>query len=175
MENVPYVDGTLQLYTTLQDEGLTNISTVIQSYLYRSMADLQALLARVPHAELRIVKGAYREGADVAFQQKSDVDAKYRELLWYALEHGAKINVATHDESIIAEVEARVRSAGLGPDRYEFQLLYGVKPALQRALRARGHTVRIYLPYGKDWYGYFSRRLAERPANLLFVVKGLFG
>ncbi len=175
MENVPYVDDTLKLYRTLQDEGFHHVSTVLQSYLYRTMDDLNALLMVDPKPTLRIVKGAYRESKDVAFQDKAEVDQKYRDLVYRGLEAGAKINVATHDESIISETEAFVRGAGLGPERYEFQFLYGVKPALQRRLLARGHKVRIYIPYGKDWYGYFSRRLAERPANLLFVVRGLFG
>lgn len=175
MENVPFVDGTLDLYRTLHQEGFTNISTVLQSYLYRSMDDLKALIAFDDHATVRIVKGAYREGPEVAYQQKAMVDDKFREMVCYGLEHGAKINVASHDETLIREVEEEVRQRKLGPEHYEFQLLYGVKPNLQKELLGRGHLVRIYVPYGKDWYGYFSRRLAERPANLLFVVKGLFG
>lgn len=175
MENVPYVDDTLKLYRTLQSEGFEHISTVLQSYLYRTKDDLEALLELEPKPVLRIVKGAYRESKDVAFQNKADVDKKYRDLVYRGLEAGAKINIATHDENIIRETEAYVRGAGLSPERYEFQLLYGVKPTLQKRLAADGHKVRIYIPYGEDWYGYFSRRLAERPANLLFVVRGLFG
>ena len=175
MENVPYVDGTLELFGALQDKGYTHVSTVLQSYLYRTMDDLEALLERTPKPTLRIVKGAYRESEAVAFQDKTKVDETYRELVYRGLEGGAQIGVATHDESILSEVEAFVRGAGIGPERYEFQFLYGVKPALQRRLVAKGHRVRIYIPYGHDWYGYFSRRLAERPANLLFVVRGLFG
>lgn len=175
MENVPYVDDTLKLYRTLQDEGFEHISTVLQSYLYRTGDDLEALLTVEPKSTLRIVKGAYRESKEVAFQDKAEVDKAYRDLVYRGLEAGAKINVATHDESIIRETEAYVRGADLSKDRYEFQFLYGVKPALQKRLVASGHKVRIYIPYGEDWYGYFSRRLAERPANLLFVVRGLFG
>lgn len=175
MENVPYVDDTLKLYRTLQDEGFVHVSTVLQSYLYRTMDDLDALLKVDPKPVLRIVKGAYRESKEVAFQDKAEVDANYRDLVYRGLEAGAKINIATHDERIIGETEAFVRGAGIGADSYEFQFLYGVKPALQKRLLTRGHKVRIYIPYGKDWYGYFSRRLAERPANLLFVVRGLFG
>lgn len=175
MENAPYVDGTLDLYRSLRQEGFTNVSTVLQSYLYRSMDDLKSLITFDPSLSVRIVKGAYRESAQVAYQDKATVDAKYREMVFYGLEHGARINVASHDESIITDVEAYVRDKRLGSGRYEFQLLYGVKLSLQKALLTRGHLVRIYVPYGQDWYGYFSRRLAERPANLLFVVKGLFG
>ena len=175
MENVPYVDGTLKLFSALQDAGHTHVGTVLQSYLYRTMDDLNALLEHSPKPTLRIVKGAYRESESVAFQDKAKVDRNYRDLVYRGLEAGATVGVATHDESILREVEAFVRGAGLGPERYEFQFLYGVKPALQRHLVAKGHKVRIYIPYGHDWYGYFSRRLAERPANLLFVVRGLFG
>jgi proline dehydrogenase len=175
MENVPFVDGTLALFRTLHGEGQHHVSTVLQSYLYRTQDDLEALLHLSPKPTLRIVKGAYRESEAVAYQDKAKVDENFRDLVYAGLQAGAKIGIATHDERIIRESEAFVRGAGLGPERYEFQFLYGVKPALQRQLVARGHKVRVYIPYGQDWYGYFSRRLAERPANLLFVARGLFG
>ena len=175
MENAPYVDGTLKLFRTLSQEGYEHVGTVLQSYLYRTMDDLNALLEGSPKPTLRIVKGAYRESDKVAYKDKAEVDRNFRELLYRGLEAGATVGVATHDESIIRETEAYVRGAGLGAERYEFQFLYGVKPALQRKLVSRGHKVRIYIPYGEDWYGYFSRRLAERPANLLFVMRGLVG
>jgi proline dehydrogenase len=175
MENVPYVDGTLALYRALHEEGYRNVSTVLQSYLYRSMADLKELVAFNPALTVRLVKGAYRESPEDAYQRKADVDANYRAMLRYGLEHGATLNIASHDETIIGEAEALVRERGLGGERYEFQLLYGVRVSLQRALVQRGHRVRIYVPYGEDWYGYFTRRLAERPANMLFVLRGLFG
>lgn len=175
MENAPYVDGTLELFRTLHGEGHAHVSTVLQSYLYRTEGDLEALLELDPKPALRIVKGAYRESDAVAYSDKRKVDENFRALVYRGLAAGAKIGVATHDEGVIREVEAFARGAGLGPERLEFQFLYGVKPALQRALAARGHKVRVYIPYGHDWYGYFSRRLAERPANLLFVVRGLFG
>lgn len=174
MENVPYVDGTLALYRALHQEGFTNISTVLQSYLYRSMDDLKALLDFNPALAVRIVKGAYREGPQDAYQRKADVDENYRAMVRYGLDHGATINIGSHDESILADVEAYLHERHIPVERYEFQLLYGVRLSLQRALLKRGHPVRIYVPYGEDWYGYFTRRLAERPANLLFVVKGLF-
>ena len=175
MENVPYVDGTLRLYRTLHKSGQHHVSTVLQSYLYRTKDDLEVLLGLSPKPTLRIVKGAYRESDAVAHQDKAKVDENFRELVYRGLQAGVKIGIATHDERIIRESEAFARGAGLGPERYEFQLLYGVKPVLQRQLVARGHKVRVYIPYGSDWYGYFSRRLAERPANLLFVARGLFG
>ena len=128
---------------------------MLQSYLYRTMDDLNALLEGSPKPTLRIVKGAYRESDEVAYKDKAEVDRNFRELLYQGLEAGATVGVATHDESIVRETEAYVRGAGLGAERYEFQFLYGVKPALQRKLVTRGHKVRIYIPYGKDWYGYF--------------------
>ena len=175
MENVEYVDGTLDLYKALHNEGYHHVSTVLQSYLYRTMDDLKGLLALDPKPVIRVVKGAYLEGDDVAYQDKADVDKQLREMIFVGLEGGAKIGIATHDEAIIRESEAYIRGAGLGPERYEYQFLYGVKPNLQEKLIKRGHVVRIYIPYGEDWYGYFSRRLAERPANMLFIAKGLLG
>lgn len=175
MESSEYVDGTLDLYRALHTEGHHHVSTVLQSYLYRTRADLESLLGLSPAPAIRIVKGAYRESPEVAHQDKRKVDSEYRELVWLTLEGGARANVATHDEAIISEVAAYARERGLGPDRFEFQLLYGVKPRLQQRLVQDGHLVRVYVPYGHDWYGYFSRRLAERPANLAFVLRGLVG
>jgi proline dehydrogenase len=173
MENAPYVDGTLQLFSSLYREGFHNVSTVLQSYMRRSPDDLRFLLSHEPRPAVRIVKGAYRESAEVAYQDKPTVDAKYLELVQMGLSGGAKVGVATHDERLIRETLGFAQ--GMGAADYEFQLLYGVKPHLQERLVAQGHTVRIYIPYGEDWYGYFSRRLAERPANAMFVLRGLFG
>ncbi len=175
MENAPYVEGTMTLLTRLYGEGFHNVSTVLQSYMHRSPDDLERLLELDPKPAVRIVKGAYRESAEVAYQDKAKVDAQYRDLVYQGLAGGAHVNIATHDESILRDAISFIRGAGLGPESHEFQLLYGVKPALQGRLVREGHLVRIYVPYGEDWYGYFSRRLAERPANLMFVVRGLFG
>lgn len=175
MESAGYVDRTLALLERLRERVGRGVSTVLQSYLHRTPDDLERLLAADPHQALRLVKGAYREDASVALQHKRAVDEALRSLAFRALEAGAHVNLASHDERILAEAAAFVRGAGLGPERYEFQLLFGVKPALQQRLVDAGHTVRIYVPFGQDWYGYFSRRLAERPANLAFVVRGLFG
>ena len=174
MENSAFVERTLALFERLHASGRSNVGTVLQSYLYRTRDDLERLLALGPALEVRIVKGAYREGAEVAHQAKADVDAAFRDLVYRGLDAGAKIAIATHDDRLLAEVGAYLRGAYLGPDRYEFQLLYGVRPQLQDALAQR-HPVRIYVPFGRDWYGYFSRRLAERPANLALVLRGLFG
>jgi len=175
MESSAVVDATLALFVRLHEQRPGTVSTVLQSYLYRTADDLERLLALSPVPSLRIVKGAYNEPSQVAHRDKADVDAAYRELTFRALEAGGKVNIATHDGRILAEVAAFARGAGLGADRYEFQLLYGVRPQLQDRLTAAGHTVRVYVPFGEDWYGYFSRRLAERPANLAFVLRGIAG
>lgn len=175
MESSGYVDATLDLFERLHAVAGPRVSTVLQSYLYRAKDDLERLLDLSPVPELRIVKGAYNEPREVAFQAKGDVDGNYRRLAYRALEAGGKVNIATHDERILSEVAAFARGAGMGQERYEFQLLFGVKPQLQDRLVAEGHRLRVYVPFGEDWYGYFSRRLAERPANLAFVLRGLAG
>jgi proline dehydrogenase len=175
MESHQFVDGTLRLYRAMNDEGFVNVGTVLQSYLRRSEADLESLLGLEPRPTLRIVKGAYREPPEVAFQDKSRVDKQFERMVRRLIEAGGKANIATHDERLLRALGAFLASRSSGADSYEFQFLYGVKPALQRSLLREGHPVRIYVPYGRDWYGYFSRRLAERPANLLFVLRGMFG
>lgn len=175
MEDHPHVDATLRILGTLHDEGHHHVSTVLQSYLRRTPDDLDALLARDPVPELRLVKGAYREPASVAYPDKADVDRAYRELLATMLAGGGRVNVATHDEALIRYAQERRAALGLPEDRVTFQLLYGVAPRLQDQLVAEGESVGVYLPFGADWYGYFTRRLAERPANLAFVVRGLVG
>lgn len=179
MENVPHVDGTLDLYERLRRAGHRHVSTVLQSYLHRTPTDLARLAALDAElggrGALRLVKGAYRESPHDAAQDMSVVEHAYRELAYSALDAGMKLNIATHDEALLRELLAFTRGAGLGAEHYEVQMLFGVRPQLQESLAAAGHPVRVYVPFGADWYGYFSRRLAERPANLAFVVRGLFG
>lgn len=175
MEDHPHVDATLDALEALHDEGHHHVSTVLQSYLLRTPDDVERLLARDPVPTLRLVKGAYKEPASVAYPNKSDVDAAYARLLDRLLEGGGVVHVATHDEALIAHARTRRDALGLPPDRMTLQLLYGVKRGLQRRLVAEGERVGIYLPFGADWYGYFTRRLAERPANLGFVMRGLLG
>ena len=179
MENVPYVDRTLDLYERLHRAGHRHVSTVLQSYLHRTPHDLERLVALDAelggHGALRLVKGAYREAPADALQDVGGIEAAYRELAYGALDAGLKLNIATHDEALLRELLAFVRGARLGADRYEVQMLFGVRPHLQERLAAAGHPVRVYVPFGADWYGYFSRRLAERPANFVFVARGLFG
>lgn len=171
MEDSAHTSATLALYRELRGEGWENVGIVIQAYLYRSEADLAALDDLAP--DVRLVKGAYMEPPDIAFPRKADVDANMRRLIARQLRLGFPTAVATHDEVIIRFTQELVKREGIDPSRFEFQMLYGIRPALQRRLAAAGYRVRIYVPFGRDWYPYLMRRLAERPANLLFVIRNL--
>jgi len=171
MEDHPFCEPTLEIYERLRAAGHDNVGTVLQSYLYRSPGDLERLLPLAPN--LRIVKGAYLEPESVAYPSKRDVDRAYVELVERGLEGGAYIAVATHDEAIIGRVKAFAARAKIPRDRYEFQMLFGVRPRLQREIAAEGHKVLVATPFGPDWYPYLMRRLAERPANVLFVLRNL--
>jgi proline dehydrogenase len=171
MEQSEYVDPTLRLYERLRDAGHNAVGTVLQSYLYRTVDDLERLLPRNPN--LRIVKGAYLEPAAIAYPDKADVDHAYVELVERGLRGGAYVAVATHDDAIIRRVQAFTAREGIARDRFEFQMLYGVRPGLQRSIAAEGYKVLVACPFGPDWYPYLMRRLAERPANLGFFLKNL--
>lgn len=175
MESSAYTERTLRIYRTLRDEyAFDNVGTVIQAYLYRSEADLQALSAEKSH--VRLCKGAYLEPPSVAFPAKSDVDANYRKLMetYLASTSGAYLCIATHDEAMIVAGENFIKQHAIPRDRYEFQMLYGVRAARQEELAQAGYPVRVYVPFGVAWYPYFMRRLAERPANLWFFARSLF-
>jgi proline dehydrogenase len=171
MEQSDYVEVTLRIYERLRDAGHDAVGTVLQSYLYRTLDDLERLLPRSPN--LRIVKGAYLEPESIAYPDKADVDRKYVELVERGLVGGAYIAVATHDEAIIRRVQAFAAREEIPRDRFEFQMLYGVRPGLQRSIAAEGYKVLVATPFGPDWYPYLMRRLAERPANLGFFLKNL--
>jgi proline dehydrogenase len=171
MEQSEYTEVTLRIYERLRDAGHDEVGTVLQSYLYRTAADLDRLLPRAPN--LRIVKGAYLEPESIAYPDKADVDRVYLELVERGLRGGAYIAVATHDETIIRKVQAFAARDGIPRDRFEFQMLYGVRPGLQRSVAAEGYKVLVASPFGPDWYPYLMRRLAERPANLGFFLKNL--
>jgi proline dehydrogenase len=171
MEQSEYVDVTLRIYERLRDAGHDSVGTVLQSYLYRTADDLERLLARRPN--FRIVKGAYLEPASIAYPEKRDVDRAYVDLVERGLRGGAYIAVATHDETIIRQVQAFATRENISRDQFEFQMLYGVRPALQRSIAAEGYKVLVASPFGPDWYPYLMRRLAERPANLGFFLKNL--
>ena len=167
MEQSAFVDATLRIYRQLRERGRDNVGVVLQSYLYRSEHDLEELLPLRPN--LRIVKGAYLEPPEVAYPHKPDVDAAFVRLVETAFAGEGYTAVATHDERLIEHA----LSLGRDRDRFELQLLYGVRPQLQLDLARRGYTVRVATPYGPEWYPYLMRRLGERPANLLFLVRNL--
>jgi len=148
------------------------IGIVIQSYLYRSQADIEQLLG--DGIRVRLCKGAYKEPAEVAFPRKGDVDANYIRLSRMLLESPIYHALATHDEAMIAAAKSFATKHGIDPSRFEFQMLYGVRRDLQRRLVREGYNVRVYVPFGREWYPYFMRRLAERPANVLFLMRNFF-
>lgn len=173
MENSPYTERTLEIFETLWGIGYRNAGVVIQSCLKRSEADIRRV--NTLGARVRLVKGAYKEPAEVAYQQKSDVDAAYVSLAKLLLTDGVYPAIATHDEAMITAVNAFATAQGIAKDKYEFQMLYGIRRDLQASLLAQGHPVRVYVPFGKEWFPYFMRRLGERPANIGFVLKGILG
>ena len=169
MEDSSLVDVTLRIYRRLREAGHDNVGTVLQSYLYRTEDDLESLLPLQPN--LRIVKGAYKEPESVAYPRKSDVDAAYARLVERSIAEGGFTAVATHDERLIEHA----LSVDPGPERMELQMLYGVRTQLQLDLVASGKRVLCAAPFGPDWFPYLMRRLAERPANLMFFVKNALG
>jgi proline dehydrogenase len=186
MEDSPWIDATLEIYNTLRDSGLDNVGVVIQSYLFRSEADTRTLLKR--KARIRLVKGAYDEPPQIAYARKKDVDANFDRLTALILdamaEHEHDIDVAqgqrppilavaTHDEKRIDFAKEYAQRVGVSRGALEFQMLFGIRNELQRRLAAQGYPVRVYIPYGTEWYPYFMRRLAERPANLWFFLSNL--
>jgi proline dehydrogenase len=173
MENSPYTDRTLDVLETLWRLGHRSVGTVIQSCLIRSPQDVARLNGM--GARVRLVKGAYKEPKEVAFREKSRVDAAFVELMRELLDHGTFPAIATHDPAMIAATKRYAAEKGYAPDRFEFQMLYGIRRDLQAALVAEGYGVRVYVPFGQQWFPYFMRRLGERPANVAFVLRGIFG
>ncbi len=171
MEQSSVVDATLRIYRRLREDGHDAVGTVLQSYLYRTADDLEALLPLRPN--LRIVKGAYLEPPEIAYPVKADVDAAYARLVEAGLAGGAYIAVATHDVALLEDAVAVAARHGIGSDGFEVQMLYGVRPSLQLEYVRRGLKVLVATPYGPEWYPYLMRRLAERPANLGFLAKNL--
>jgi proline dehydrogenase len=171
MEQSAFVDATLRIYRRLRDDGFDNVGTVLQAYLYRTERDLEALLPLQPN--LRLVKGAYLEAPEIAYPNKSDVDAAYVRLLDTMLRADGYTAIATHDEAIIEHAIRFADEHAVPRDAFEFQMLYGVRPQLQLDLAARGYKVLVATPYGPEWYPYLMRRLGERPANALFLLRNL--
>jgi proline dehydrogenase len=173
MEDSPRVEATLRIYEALRKEGFAGLGLVLQSYLYRTEKDLDRILPYRPN--VRLVKGAYKEPKEVAFQDKRLIDAEFLHLMKRMLREGVYVAIATHDPRIIGEAKRYTEAMGIPKDRFEFQLLFGVRPEEQRRLAREGYTVRAYVPYGRFWYPYLSRRIAERPENLWLVVRSLLG
>lgn len=171
MESSAYTAVTLDIFETLWHQGYTQLGVVLQSALRRSESDLDRINSL--GARVRLVKGAYNEPSEVAYQKKADVDRAFVRLMDTLLREGRYPAIATHDVALIEETKRRAASLGLGRDAFEFQMLFGIRRDLQTALAAEGYRVRIYIPFGKEWFPYFMRRLGERPANLWFVIRGL--
>jgi proline dehydrogenase len=174
MEGSAYTDRTLRMVEELHrlNGNAGRVGAVIQSYLYRSEKDVEALLAE--GIRIRLCKGAYQEPPEIAFQKKADVDANYVKLMKMLLKSGIYHGIATHDPKMIAATRDFARAEKISPDSFEFQMLYGIRRDLQHQLVKQGWRMRVYIPFGAEWYPYFMRRLAERPANVFFVLKNLW-
>jgi len=171
MENSPYTEVTLDIFETLWQQGYRKLGVVLQAALYRTEADLRRVTAL--GGRIRLVKGAYDEPKSVAYRRKADVDAAYVRLMKELLATGHYPALATHDPAIIALAREWTAAHNIGPDRFEFQMLLGIRRDLQASLVRDGYRVRVYVPFGKEWFPYFMRRLGERPANVIFVLRHL--
>lgn len=170
MEDYSRAHKTIEIFKQLKNE-YDNVGTVIQAYLYRTEKDIVEL--NDYHPNLRLVKGAYKESPEVAYPDKKDVDANFKKIIKMHMLNGNYTAVATHDDDIIDYTKQLAKKHGITNNQFEFQMLYGIRPERQVELVKEGYKMRVYVPYGTDWYGYFMRRLAERPANVAFVLKGI--
>ncbi len=170
MEDYSRCEKTLKIFKQLRSE-YDNIGTVLQAYLYRTVDDVEDL--GTYQANLRLVKGAYKESADVAYPEKKDVDLNFKKIIKMHLLNGHYTAIATHDDQIIEYTKQIVNKYSISKTQFEFQMLYGIRPEKQLDIVNEGYKMRVYVPYGTDWYGYFMRRMAERPANIAFVIKGM--
>jgi proline dehydrogenase len=171
MENSPYTAVTMEVFETLWQQEHRNIGVALQAALHRTTQDVRRMIEL--GARVRLVKGAYKEPPAAAIQAKKDVDAAFVQLMQLLLDEGTYPAIATHDEAIIATTCAYAHSRNIARDRFEFQMLYGIRRDLQASLVADGHRMRIYLPFGRQWFPYFMRRLGERPANVGFVLRAI--
>ncbi len=171
MEDYVRLQKTLDIFEELKKE-YDQLGTVLQAYLYRTADDIDYLNRYKPN--LRLVKGAYKESPDVAYPDKKDVDENYKKIIKMHLLNGNYTAIASHDDAIIDFTKKFAEENNIPKDLFEFQMLYGIRNDAQKKLVEEGYTTRVYVPYGRDWYGYFMRRLAERPANVGFVLKGIF-
>jgi len=171
MENSRYTQATLDVFETLWQLEYRHVGVALQAYLYRTEGDVRRM--NELGARVRLVKGAYKEPATVAYQKKAEVDASFERLMRELLEHGTYPAIATHDERLLAATRAFAGERAIASDRFEFQMLYGIRRDLQASLVAAGYRVRIYVPFGTQWFPYFMRRLGERPANVGFVIRSM--
>jgi len=171
MEGSAYTEVTLDVFETLWQLEHRSIGVVLQACLHRTEQDLQRMIAL--GARVRLVKGAYREPAAVAYQRKQDVIEAYRRQMRLLLDHGVYPAFATHDEALLREIRDYTAARKITQDRFEFQMLYGIRRDLQASLWAEGYRMRVYVPFGQEWFSYFMRRLGERPANVMFVIQAL--
>lgn len=171
MENTPYTQATIDIVRRLHKEGLKNVGTVLQAYLFRSGQDAKDLLRE--RVNLRLVKGAYKESSDVAYQKTAEVVENFKNIIKLHLDHGVYTAIASHDDAIISWVKAYARTKRIPKHAFEFQMLYGLRMNEQARLAKEGYRIRCYVPYGVMWYPYFTRRLAEKPANLMMVLKNM--
>lgn len=169
MESAAYTEATIALTERLHAQFPGSVGTVLQAYLYRTEADAERLLGQ--GIRIRLCKGAYKEPPQVAFPKKSDVDANYAKLMQRMVTSGVYCGIATHDEALVEQLRRFVVERNLEKSAFEFQMLYGIRRDLQRRLAREGFGVRVYIPFGTEWYPYFMRRLAERPANVLFLLR----
>ncbi len=172
MENSPYTSLTLDLYRKLRAEGLDNVGIVIQAYMKRSEDDIKSLISYKP--SIRLCKGIYKESPDIAYQEREEVRNNYKKLLRLIIDNGMYAGIATHDEPLIENAEYLIKERLISKSEYEFQMLLGVREEKRNELLRKGHNVRIYVPFGKDWYGYSTRRLKENPDIAGYIFKAIF-
>lgn len=172
MEDTPFTQATIDIVLRLHAEGLINVGTVIQAYLFRTEEDVKRLIES--RVNLRLVKGAYKESGAVAYQHMSEVIDNYKKIIRLHLDQGVYTAIASHDDRIIQWVKEYAAQNGIPKDAFEFQMLYGLRMNDQEKLAKEGYRIRCYMPYGTMWYPYYTRRLAEKPANLWMVVKNMF-
>ena len=171
MENSPYTERTIEIFETLWKHQYRNLGVALQSYLYRTEADVRRM--NELGARVRLVKGAYKESSSVAYQQKGEVNSAFVRLARVLLDEGTYPATATHDPRVIEKIRAYAAARGIAQNRFEFQMLYGIRRDLQASLVTAGHRMRVYVPFGREWFPYFMRRLGERPANVGFILTAL--
>lgn len=169
MESSDYTERTMRIFTGLHDQFPENVGIVLQTYLHRTAQDVIDMIER--GARVRLVKGAYAEPESVAIQSKKEADENFRMLMRHLLDKGNYPAVATHDPRMIEDAVDYARRNTIPPDRYEFQMLYGVRTAEQHRLKKAGYNMRVYIPFGTEWYAYYTRRIAEKPSNAFFVLR----